>query len=244
MKITVYFILLLMSFNSIGQSKFDHSLFDQILKKHVINGYVDYKAIKMESKLDEYLSKLSSANISQFSKDEQLAFWINAYNAYTIKLIVDKYPVKSIKDIGFSLIASPWDRQFAFAAGKKYSLNNIEHDIIRKNFNEPRIHFVLVCAAISCPPLRSEAFTGSMLNDQFEDQVQKFFGDKSKNYIDKNKKQIYVSSIMDWYKNDFEKTGNYKENIWNYFPKELRSGENSKDYSVKYLDYDWSLNGK
>lgn len=241
------FSVIFISFFSLtiyGRSSFDHSLFDQLLKKYVKNGFVDYKSFKSDSKLNEYLNQLASADIKRFNENEQLAFWINAYNAYTIKLIVDKYPVKSIKDIGFPLISSPWDREFASVAGKKYTLNNIEHDIIRKNFNEPRIHFALVCAALSCPPLRSEAYTGIRLNEQLENQTTVFFSDISKNKIDRANKTISVSKILDWYKSDFEKTGNYNENVWLLFPKELRPDEPVKNYEIKYIDYNWDLNGK
>ncbi len=244
MKLLSVIFISFFSLTIYGQSGFDHSQFDQLLKKYVKNGFVDYKSFKSDSKLNEYLNQLASADITQLNKNEQLAFWINAYNAYTIKLIVDKYPVKSIKDIGFPLISSPWDREFAFVAGKKYTLNNIEHDIIRKKFSEPRIHFALVCAALSCPPLRSEAYTGNRLNEQLENQTNIFFSDKSKNKIDKENNTISVSKILDWYKSDFEKTGNYKENVWLLFPKELRSNENVKDYKITYIDYDWNLNGK
>lgn len=244
MKILLPTLIFLVSLTANAQSSYDHSQFDFVLKKYVKNGFVDYKSIKTDSKLDDYLKKLSTAKPNEMGKDEQLAFWINVYNAYTIKLIIDNYPVKSIKDIGFPLIASPWDKQLAVIDEKKYSLNNIEHDIIRKNFNEPKIHFALVCAAISCPPLRSEAYSGKLLNNQLNDQVNIFFSNKNRNVINLEKKQITISKIMDWYKSDFEKTGDYKQTIWNFFPKEFRTSGNVNEFKISYFDYDWSLNGK
>ena len=239
--ISVIIFFILISQLSVAQS-FNHQLFDQILSKYVRQGLVDYKSLKSEKKLDEYLKSVSKADVKSLTKDEELAFWINAYNAYTLKLIVDYYPVKSIKDIGITFIASPWDKEIAVIGGKKYTLNNIEHDIIRKKFNEPRIHFALVCAAISCPPLRSEAFTGQRLNEQLNQQVEIFFTDKSNNSLDQQKKIMTLSKILDWYKGDFEKAGNYYEIMWNYFPSKLRPTEFTKSYSVKYNDYNWSLN--
>lgn len=221
---------------------FDHQLLDQVLSRYVRNGLVDYKLLKGEKKLNEYLSALSAADIKSLTKDEELAFWINAYNAYTLKLITDHYPVKSIKDIGITFISSPWDKEIATIGGKKYTLNNIEHDIIRKKFNEPRIHFALVCAAISCPPLRSEAYSGQRLNEQLSQQVSMFFSDPSNNYIDHQKKIITLSKIMDWYKGDFEKSGNYYETVLNYFPKKFLPKELSRNYTIQYNDYNWSLN--
>ena len=138
------------------KSPFNHSLWNDLLQKHVsVQGNVNYKGFKLDySDLERYLQSLSD-NIpnKSWSKAEKLSYWINAYNAYTIKLIIDKYPLKSIKDIN-----RPWDQRFIKLGEKIYTLNDIEHEILRK-MNEPRIHFAIVCASISCPKLQNEAFT-------------------------------------------------------------------------------------
>ena len=157
----------------------DHTQWDNLLKKHVSQeGNVNYKGfIADKTLLEEYLGLLSTNPPNKtWTKEEQLAYWINAYNAFTVKLIVDHYPVRSIKDIkkGVVFINSVWDMEFFTIGGKKMNLNDIEHGIIRKEFKEPRIHFAVNCASLSCPPLRNEAFTASQLDEQLSDQT-KFF---------------------------------------------------------------------
>ncbi len=182
---------------------FSHATFDRLLKKYVnAQGRVNYKGFKSEQKaFNDYLAQLSkNAPTATDSKAEQMAFWINAYNAYTIRLILDNYPLKSIKDIG-----EPWKKVFFSIGGEKMSLDNIEHGILRKKFDDPRIHFALVCASISCPPLRPEAYTAARLNAQLDDQARDFLNNAGKNKITPASAQL--SSYFDWYKDDWNANG-------------------------------------
>ncbi len=219
----------------------EHTIWDNLLKKHVNNkGMVDYKGFKADrSELKKYLELVSNnAPNSKWSGNEQLAYWINAYNAYTIELILEHYPIKSIKDIGATIkipfVNTPWDVKFIEIGGKKMDLNNIEHGIIRKQFNEPRIHFALVCAAMSCPPLRNEAFTAAKLNQQLDDQGRDFLNDATKNVVTKDKASI--TKIMDWYGGDFKKKMPIKDWINKYASTKLESD------NISYMDYKWGLN--
>lgn len=221
-----------------------HESWDKLLKKHVNStGFVNYGGFKKDQvELKKYLNMLeSNAPAKSWSKDEKLAYWINAYNAFTIQLILDNADQKitSIKDIGSKIkipfVNTPWDVKFINIGGQKMDLNNIEHGIIRKQFKEPRIHFALVCAAKSCPPLRNEAFVASRLDKQLQDQGEKFINDPSKNKITISSAK--VSKILDWYGGDFDKS---KVDIINDYSKV----KVNKDASVSYMDYNWALNGK
>jgi hypothetical protein len=221
----------------------DHTIYDRLLKKHVNDkGMVNYKGFqKDEKELNAYLELLSKNPPSdKWSKNDQLAYWINAYNAYTIRLILDHYPVKSIKDIGSKIkipfVTTPWAKKFIKIGDETISLDNIEHGTIRKKFNDPRIHFALVCAAVSCPKLRNEAFVGSRLEAQLNDQGVDFLNDPAKNVI--TSKQASLSKILDWYGDDFEKNGNTLEAWINKFAKTKLT----TDTKVSYMDYNWALN--
>lgn len=239
---TLFYILLLIPLKGYSQS-INHQLFSEILSDYVRSGWVDYKRLKSDKRLDTYISKLEKTNVTYLNKDEQLAFWINAYNAYTLKLIVDKYPVKSIRDIGFPLISSPWDKKIASIEGKSLTLNDIEHEIIRKQFDEPRIHFALVCAAKSCPPLRSDAYTGNLLEKQLTDQTHLFFVNSTFNYIDRKQKKIFLSKILEWYQGDFEKKSSFIKTIFPYFQLPEDAISELQTFKIEFLDYNWSLNG-
>lgn len=226
---------------------------DALLKQHVKNGLVDYKAIKKDTRLSTVIEQMSKTNINSFaSADEELAFWINAYNIWTIKIICDNYPVKSINDlhtggliIGQVLGATVWDKKLVRINNKDMTLNNIEHDIIRKKFNEPRIHFALVCAAISCPQLRSEAFTADRLDEQLNDQGFRFFAEKGKNRFSIKDKTAVISKILDWYESDFGKNeAEVLLYISRFLDKETAAEikKNPKQWSVDYSSYDWTLN--
>ena len=220
-----------------------HELWDQLLKKHVDDeGMVDYKGFSQDSsQLKIYLKGLSenAPNGKHWSEADQLAYWINAYNAFTIDLVLKHYPVESIKDIGPSiqipLVNTPWQIKFIEINGEKYNLDNLEHNIIRKNFNEPRIHFALVCAAISCPKLRNEAYNGHSLDQQLTDQTRAFLSNENKNRIAENK--IEISKIFKWYGGDFKKETSLIQYLNQYTEVTIR--DNAK---VSYTDYDWGLN--
>lgn len=229
-------------------SAFDHThqSWTEILKRYVSKAdkqtFVDYQGIlKEKNKLGSYLenlSKVSKSHFSSFNKKQRLAFLINAYNAFTVKLIIDHYPVDSIKDLG-SLFSSPWKKEFFTLLEEKMHLDNIEHNLIRKNFNEPRIHYAVNCASISCPSLLEVAFTGNKLEQQLKLVEKNFLTNSKKNYIDKKNKTLYVSKIFKWYGDDFIK--NHK-GLLKYF--ESFYNTSLKDYEIEYLDYNWQLNIK
>lgn len=219
-----------------------HDVWNSLLKKYVNDeGFVNYKGIiKDKATLDKYLDLLSSnPPSSKWSKNEKMAYWINAYNAFTVKLIVKHYPVKSIKDIGSSIqipfVNTPWQYKFFEIGGEKMKLDEIEHKILRKDFDDPRIHFALVCASYSCPRLRNEAYTASKLDKQLDDQARYFLANKKKNEISANK--LLLSKYFTWYKGDFTKNSSLIEYLNKYAPVKI-----NKDADISYKDYNWSLN--
>jgi len=224
----------------------DHAAWDKLVKKHVNDkGFVNYTNFKKDyDELKKYLDILSAnaPNEKTWSKEEQLAYWINAYNAFTVQLILDHYPgISSIKDIGSKIkipfVSDAWTVKFIKIGGKKMDLNNIEHGIIRKQFDEPRIHFALVCAAKSCPPLRNEAYTAASLDKQLDGQGRDFLNDKFKNDINKDK--AVITKIMSWYGGDFTKTMPIVDWINKYSTVKI-----SKETPISSMDYNWELNGK
>jgi len=221
----------------------DHSAFNKLLKKHVdANGLVNYKGFKADEKaFDQYLDMLSkSPPATSWSKAEQMAYWINAYNAYTIRLILNHYPVQSIKDIGSKIkipfVTTPWAAKFFSIGGEKTSLDNIEHGILRKKFDDPRIHFALVCASLSCPRLRNEAYTADKLEKQLDDQGRDFLNTPSKNKVGKSAAQL--SKYFDWYKGDWDKNGKSVAQWVNRYA----SIKMDPKATITYLDYNWKLN--
>ncbi len=221
----------------------DHSAYDRLLKKYVnAQGLVNYKGFKADEKdFNQYLALLSkNPPAADWSKADQMAYWINAYNAYTIRLILDHYPVQSIKDIGSKIkipfVTTPWAAKFFSIGGQQMSLDNIEHGILRKKYGDPRIHFALVCASISCPRLRNEAYTGSQLDRQLEDQGHDFLNNASKNKISKSDAQL--SKYFDWYKGDWTGGGQSVVKWVNRYS--TTKIDNSTD--ISYLDYNWNLN--
>ncbi|MBC7720872.1 MAG: DUF547 domain-containing protein [Pedobacter sp.] len=220
-----------------------HEAWNKLLKKHVDSkGFVDYKGfIKDSVALNSYLKMLSDNEpADSWQKDEKLAFWINAYNAFTVKLIIDHYPVKSIKDIGSKIqipfVNTPWQKKFIQMGDKKIKLDDIENNIIRKKFTEPRIHFAIVCASISCPKLRNEAYEASKLDAQLTDQAKAFLSDPTRNKPDATNPKL--SHIFQWFNGDFEKTGLTKiEFINKYSPIKINA-----DANIDYMNYDWGLN--
>jgi hypothetical protein len=221
----------------------DNSIYADLLNKYVKNGVVDYQGFKNEeTKLDQYLKVLENADTKNLSRNEQFAFYANAYNAWTIKLILSAYPgVKSIKELG-SLFKSPWKKKLARIDGAVITLDDIEHNILRARFTDPRVHFAVNCASKSCPPLRSEPYQGSILDQQLDEMTRAFLNDPSMNRLEG--RTFYVSSIFNWFAEDFNKdiVGFFLKYAKGDLKKQLES--NRKKIKVKYLDYDWSLNGK
>jgi hypothetical protein len=224
------------------QSKpIEHSIWDGLMKKHITTeGWVRYEAFQADTALlNQYLRLLSSAhpNDLNWSVNEQKAYWINAYNAFTIKIVLDHYPIESIKDIknGIPFVNTVWDIKFIKIEGFTYDLNNIEHNILRPVFKDPRIHAAVNCASFSCPRLRAAAYTAKNLDQELDESMLSFLTDPNRNQI--NGKQAKLSKIFDWFAGDFrKKSGSVQAFIQSYLP------EYQADTDVSYLDYDWKLN--
>ena len=243
-----------------------HQMLDQVLSDVVQlspdkkQTRVDYELLnKQPEQLNQYLAVLSSVKQSEYklwTDDEQLSFLINAYNGFTLQLINHNYEkfqsgkVESIKDLG-SFFSSPWKQSFFTLLEGKHSLDDIEHDMIRVWFKSPRIHAALVCAAVSCPPLRNQAFVADKLNQQLDDQMRQFLSDDQRNTINLNDNRVDLSSIFKWYAEDFEKGQqgftSLKDLIKVYQadmaddPQQL-TWLQKQDFRIRYLDYDWRLN--
>ena len=220
----------------------DHGAFDKVLKKYVNErGMVNYKGLKADQNgLNQYLDQLSKNPPKGLAKADQMAYWINAYNAYTIRLVLDHYPVQSIKDIGSKIkipfVTTPWAAKFFTIGGDKMSLDNIEHGKLRKEFDDPRIHFAIVCASMSCARLRNEAYTAARLERQLEDQGRDFVNNPAKNKVGKDAAQL--SKYFDWYKGDWNAKG---QSVANWVNKYATTKIDAQT-KITYLDYNWKLN--
>jgi hypothetical protein len=213
--------------------------YNQLLQKHVDKlGAVDYKNLKTDAhKLTEYINFLKRTTPEKsWSANKIKAFWINAYNAYTLQLILENYPLKSIMKIQKNG-KDAWNIPFANVGGKNYTLNYIEHEILRKDFNDPRIHVGVNCASGSCPQLGNFAFTENNIEAELERLMAIFINDATRNII--TEKKIQISKIFDWFKGDFTKNGTLIDYLNNYSKIKI-----SKKAKIRFLEYDWSLNGK
>jgi hypothetical protein len=245
---------------NVSAQAFDHghAAWDALLKKHVRwlpdqkQSRVAYAGMASDrAALKAVLSMLSSvapAAFGAFTRPQQMAFLINAYNAFTIELVLTEYPkLKSIKDV--TVFGSPWKKPFFTLLGEQRHLDWIEHEQLRPKYNEPRIHTAIVCASIGCPALRSEAFTSDKLEEQLEDGMRRFLGDATRNRAALDK--LEVSSIFKWFREDFEKGHQGFQQVEDVFARyaPLLSGEAAVQAQLKarklkpqFLDYDWSLN--
>lgn len=244
---------------------FDHSHGDwtALLKRHVVlidggqASAVDYQGFAFDrDELGQYLVQLSSVTQSefdQFTSAQQQAFLINAYNAFTVELILTRYPdLKSIKELGW-LFSSPWSKSWINLLDESRSLDNIEHDMFREKdrYNEPRVHFAVNCASIGCPMLREEAFTANALDDQLAQQARRFMADSSRNRYDSKSKTLYLSKIFDWYSVDFEQGDRGIDSLLTFA--RLHADQLTEDPAahasllneparIRFLSYDWDLN--
>lgn len=223
-----------------------HAAFDGVLKAHVRDGLVSYTALKAASgPLDAYLASLAAVPETEFDgwpERQRLAFLINLYNAATLKLIVENYPVKSIRSIGW-LPGAAWKQEGVRLFGRKVSLDEVEHGIIRQRYREPRAHFALVCAARGCPPLRAEAFVGDRLDAQLDEQGRVFLSQSHKNRVDPASRIVHLSQIFKWFAGDFEaSSGSVLKFVTPFFTAEAQRALASGDFKVEFTDYDWSLN--
>ncbi len=226
-----------------SNAEVDHALYAELLEKYVQDGTVDYQGFKnAEIKLDQYLELIEETDTKKLSRDEQFAFYINAYNAWTIKLILTGYPgIKSIKDLG-SIFKSPWKKQIARINGDIITLDHIEHAILRPKFKDPRVHFAVNCASKGCPPLRPEPYRSNILEQQLDEMTQAFINDSRRNRLEG--RTLYVSSIFKWFSEDFNNdvVGFFLKYAQEDLKKQL--ADSKSKIKVRYLDYDWSLNVK
>ncbi len=223
-----------------------HALFSHALSQYVRDARVDYAALKAHpQELNRYLDQVAAVTKSEFTKwteKQQIAFLLNAYNADTLRLILDHYPIKSIKDIG-SLLSGPWDQPVVKLFGGTATLNALEHKTLQRDYSEPRIHFALVCAAKGCPPLRPEAYVAERLDEQLDDQAKQFLVTASKNRVEVDERTVYLSPIFKWYAGDFEKkSGSVLAALKPYWPEKSAAALAGGGFKIRYTDYDWSLN--
>lgn len=226
-----------------ASAQLDHSAYSAVLGSHVRDGRVDYAGIKKDGRFAPYLASLSSTKASGLKGADRLAFWINVYNAFTIKLISDNFPLKSIRDLSNGKV---WDRPLVTIEQTTYSLNEIENDLIRP-LGDNRIHFALVCAARSCPPLLSEAYTAANVDSLLDLQAQRFLNDPALNRFDNAAGKAYLSHVFEWYLADFGKThADLLRTISRYLQQPIRARleKEPKAWTIVWNDYDWSLNGK
>ena len=220
-----------------------HALFDEVLQARVnAEGQVDYAGLKASpEKLETYLDRLASADLAALSYYEQLAFWLNAYNALVIKGVVDRYPTTSVRSVkpfgGF------FSRLKFQVAGKPYTLNEIEHDVIRAEFVDARVHFALVCASAGCPTLENRAFFPDTLEERLETATFNFVANPEKVRLERSERRLYLSKIFKWYAADFtEGYAGVTDFLADYLPPDDAEFLETEEVELHYLDYDWTLN--
>ncbi|MDQ7785364.1 MAG: DUF547 domain-containing protein [Desulfomonilaceae bacterium] len=249
---------------------FPYIVYGTVLQTYVDDeGMVNYRGLKENRKpLDEFtesMSRLDPKAYDAWADTDKIAFWINAYNALTLKAIIDHYPIKASFFKSFVYPANSirqipgvWDKITFSVMGRDVTLDGIEHEILRSEFNEPRIHVALVCAAMGCPPLRKEPYVGPQLDAQLDDQSAKFVKDPDKFRIDRTDNKVYLSSIFDWFGEDFVKTygvtkdfsgfSEKQKAVLNFLSRYVEPAEKAYlvegSFSIEYLKYDWSLNEK
>lgn len=246
-------IYLFLAFSLNGWAVDEHSVFTAVLKEHVEEGKVNYPSLCPDARLSRYLEQLTITSPEALSSEKaRLAFWINVYNAYTLKLICDHYPVKSINElhtggliVGSVIKKTAWDRKIVFVKNQTLSLGDVEHKILRPVFKDPRIHFAIVCAAKSCPPLRAEAYEPARIDEQLNDQGRLFLSDRQKNSFDGERQQATLSPIFSWFKEDF---GTRPARVLIFLSAFVDSSTKTAiqqapdKWRIRYSDYDWSLN--
>jgi hypothetical protein len=236
-----------------AQERFDHSRFNGVLQKYVNDrGYVDYAALKgNRADLDAYIAQME--RVSPESKPalfpdraSKLAYWMNAYNAFTLKGVIEKYPKHDLT--GLLSRYRFFLRTKHTIGGRRMSLDTLEHKIIREQFGEPRIHFAIVCASEGCPRLLNEAFTAERLEEQLDRQARRFINEDRSVKLDAAKNRVYLSKIFDWFKDDFTKTlpagqKDATEYLKPYLTPERRQAfEQLRAPRIEYIDYDWRIN--
>jgi hypothetical protein len=228
------------------QGEFSHELFDQVLQEYVNSqGRVNYAGLKNNPRtLESYLDLLAvNAPSDKATFQTGLAFWINAYNALTIKGVLDHYPTTSVRKI--KLFGGFFSRIKFQVGGRSYTLDNIEHDIIRSEFGDPRIHFALVCASLGCPILENRSFVPETLEERLDNATANFINNPEKVRLDRENRVLYLSQIFEWYAEDFEDTHDSVINfISEYLPEVDAAFLKGKEVQIQYVQYDWSLNAQ
>ncbi len=220
------------------------SIFDAILGRYVsADGFVNYKGLKEDKEFERYIEYLSNTDPDELPSDkDRLAFWINAYNAFVLNGVLEEYPIKSVLDVGWIPHSFFKRKKFDTKHGK-ITLQVLENEKLREAFREPRIHFVINCASMSCPKLLTETYRAEKLEQQLEAQAISFINNKSKNYLDKENNILYISSIFKWYEGDFIKDGEtLEEYVARYLSPDDAEFVRNNEITIKYLDYDWGLN--
>ena len=222
-----------------------HKSYDILLQLYVSENLFDYNRMWRNeadlARLSRYIDTLGTMNPAEWSKNEALAYWINLYNAATIQLVLQNYPLKSIKDIGGFMKKSPWSRKVVKVGGREYSLNDIEENVIRAQFKDPRVHFALNNASLGCPPLSSRAYLGERLEDQLEAVCHAALNDER--WVKIGEKEIWLSKIFDWNKKDFEQSGGSLREFIAKYREDDREAILDKTRELKFMDYNWDLNG-
>lgn len=237
---------------------FDHShaAWNRILSRHVVDDRFDYgRLAKDRAGLDAYLDELHAvtpAQLAGWSREQRFAFWINVYNAHVVKLVVDAWPVKSIRDLGGRLFNKVWDKEFIpmealHPDGKheKLSLDDVEHGILRPRFEDARVHVAVNCASIGCPPLRAEAYVAARLEEQLDEQARRFVADGRRNTFEVAERggRMKVSQIFDWFAGDFERdAGSVRAWIARYAPPEVAAWIAESEPEIGFRSYSWDLN--
>ena len=229
--------ILLLPVPGAGQDHYtppDHGTFTLVLQDHVSeDGLVDYKAIGNDIRFRRYVAMLERFTpLPEWSREERMAWWINAYNAFTIRLVVDNLPLASI-----IALDAPFKQEFIRLKGTAWSLDGIENEALRRGFGDPRIHFTLVCASRSCPVLQREAYTAARLHEQLDTAARRFLADPARNHITPDR--LELSMLFDWFRDDFTDGETLQQFVARYTDVHI-----SPDAEVLFLDYDWQLNGR
>lgn len=230
---------------------FASDAYERLLRRHVAPGVVDgirsnladYGALAADPDYARALDDFAGADPARMSRTERFAFWINAYNLMALETVVDRYPLKSIKD-GGNLLFPIWRKEVATVAGRKRSLDEVEHKILRPEFGDPRVHFAIVCASLSCPDLRNEPYVPERLDAQLDDAARAFLANEAKGLVVSPKGDgARVSAIFKWFADDFAASGGVLAFLRATGPAAVGQRlENLRPGGLSYLDYDWSLN--
>lgn len=237
-----------------GASAVDKEPYARVLERFITSeGGVRYAALKADqADLDSFLASIAGfdrARLAELPEADRIAFWVNAYNAITLKTIVANYPIQAAgvsalryPSSSIRQISDAWSNRDWTVLGQKMSLDDIEHETLRKEYDEPRVHMALVCAALGCPPLRDEPYEGARLGEQLDDQSRRYLASPAGLRVEPSGRKVAVSSIFKWFADDFESVGGVRLFVSRYAPQTARTALEAKDTKLAFLDYDWSLN--